>query len=263
MARISETILQDKAIPLRHVFEFIPLRSEARNGSNLSNQAYEHILTHIVFPDESNGSGIQYGGKITESKIARALQISNGPVREAIYRLRQEGWIQTVGNRGSFFVDFNNPAIADQIYRFRLAFETGAFYMLAAKITDEQIDQLHSVLIVLEKARKEADMAAFRQADIRFHLVVVEFAGGGAHYRQIFRSKLLQWYAMSYHLLVQSGIENYSHRLEAPGTPTHRDLYDALASRNSALAAERISRHFTFIPYLLKINQKSVGEEKN
>ncbi|MBN2512947.1 MAG: GntR family transcriptional regulator [Sedimentisphaerales bacterium] len=262
MAGISEMSLQNNAISYGYVFECIPLRIEACSGSTLSDQTYEHILTHIVFPDESNRSDIHYEGKITESKIARALQISNGPVREAIYRLQQE-WIRTMGNRASFFWDFNNPSISDQIHRFRLAFETGAFYMLAAKITDEQLDQLHSVLIVLEEARKAVDKTAFQQTDIRFNLLVVEFAGGGTRYMQIFRSKLLQWYAMSNHLLVQSGIENYSHRLEASGTPIHRDLYDAPAGRNNILAAERISRHFTFIPYLLKINQAADAEVKN
>lgn len=261
MARISETIIRERAIPLRQVFEFIPLHSNSRKGGVLSDEAYEHILNHIVFPEDKNGSDIQYGGKITESKIAKALKISNGPVREAIYRLRQEGWIQTVGNRGSFFVDFSNPEIASQIYQFRLSFETGAFFTLAARITNEQLNQLHSILTTLEQAKQNSDMVEFRKSDILFHLQVVEFSGG-EHYKQIFRSKLLQWYAMSYHLLVRAmGKDNYSHMLEAPGTPTHRELYEALASRNSALAAERISKHFTFIPHLLNINQCSSAKQ--
>ncbi|HOM77180.1 MAG TPA: GntR family transcriptional regulator [Anaerohalosphaeraceae bacterium] len=261
MEQISETILRERAIPLRHVFDFIPLHSNPRKGALLSEDAYEHILAHIVFPQDNNSSGIQYGGKITESKIANVLQMSNGPVREAIYRLRQEGWIQTIGNRGSFFVDFSDPAIASQIYQFRLSFETGAFYTLAAKITDAQLNQLYSILTALEQAKQNSDMVEFRKSDILFHLQVVEFAGG-EHYKQIFRSKLLQWYAMSYQLLVRAmGKENYSHTLEAPGTPTHRELYEALAGHNSALAAERISKHFTFIPHLLSSNQSTAAEK--
>jgi len=49
MARISETILQGKATRLRRVYEFIPLRSDARNGSNLSDRAYERISQHFTF----------------------------------------------------------------------------------------------------------------------------------------------------------------------------------------------------------------------
>lgn len=262
-----ETTLNDRIIPLRKVLEFIPLHTESKNDISFSGQAYEHILKKIVFPDNGNAgdSDIQYGGKITESKIARALQISNGPVREAIFRLRQEGWIQTIGNKGSFFVDFSDPEIAEQIYRFRLAFETGAFYSLAKTITDEQIVLLRDILSTLEKSRKTSDMMSFRQADILFHLNVIEFAGG-PQYKEIFRSKLLQWYALSYHLLIQTmGKENYSRRLEAPGAPTHRDLFESLVSRNSSLAADLISRHFAFIRVLLKINQETApgGEKQN
>jgi DNA-binding GntR family transcriptional regulator len=244
---------------MSRVFEYIPLNGDARNGASLSDQAYEHILTKIVFPDDSINSSIQYGGKITESKIAQALQISNGPVREAIYRLRQEGWVHTVGNRGSFFVDFSDPQIANQIYHFRLTFETGAFYTLACTITEEQIKKLESILNLIEKSKQNSDMESFRKADILFHLHVVEFAGG-PQYKQVFRPKLLQWYAMSLHLLVQMmGKEQYSHRLEAPGAPTHRELFDALAGRNSSRAADLISKHFSFVANLVKINSSSVA----
>ena len=261
MAHIADTALHERIVPLRQVFDFIPLRSEPRNMSTLSDQVYEHLLTQIVFPDNKDKSFIHYGGKITESTISQSLRISNGPVREAIFRLRQEGWIHTVSNKGSYFVDFTDPSISRQIYQFRLTFETGAFYTLAAKITDAQLETLNSVLEVLEKAKRDSDMAAFRQSDVLFHLHVIEFAGG-PYFMQIFRSKLLQWYAMSYHLLVHTiGKEHYRHLLEASGSPTHRELYESLASRNCPQAADRISRHFTFIPDLLKIMKLSSAKE--
>lgn len=258
MAQYSDAVLRDRIIPLSQVFEFVPLRNESRTMSSLSDQAYEHILKQIVFPDDNKSSCIQYGGKITESQIAQALQISNGPIREAIFRLRQEGWIETFSNRGSFFVDFSNPITASQIYRFRLAFETGAFYMLAANISEDQLAKLNSILTALEQSKRDSNMAAFREADVMFHLNVVEYAGG-PQYKQIYRSKLLQWYAMSVHLLVRTiGKEKFSHRLEAPGAPTHRQLFEALASHRCGHAADLISKHFSFVANLLKINGSSV-----
>lgn len=242
MPQQNSTSLQNGVVPLSDLFKLIPLQRE-RNEISLAEQAYEHILAQIVFPDNAD-SYIQYGGKITESKIANALQVSNGPVREAIFRLREEGWIKTIGNRGSYLVDFSDPQIAGQIYRFRLAFETGAFYTLAAVISDQQIEELNAILTKLEKAKEQSDIAGFRQADIMFHLQVVEFAGG-PQYKEVYRSKLLQWYAMTYYQLVETmGRENYSHHLEASGRPSHRDMFNAIAGHNSSLAAELISQHF-------------------
>jgi DNA-binding GntR family transcriptional regulator len=231
-----------------------PLHGSTRKYASLADQAYEHILTKIVFPDENKDSGIEYAGKITESTIANVLNMSNGPVREAIFRLRHEGWVRTVGNRGSFFTDFSDPKVAIEMYQFRLTFETGAFYSLAASITDEQVEVLSHILETLEKAKEQADIVFFRKADIRFHLQVAEFSGGSL-YSQLFRPKLMQWFAMAFHVLTESmGPERYRYTLEAPGASSHKDLFDSLAARVSELAARLIIQHHSFIAHLMGIN---------
>ena len=56
--------------------------------------------------------------------------------------------------------------------------------------------------------------------------------------------KLLQWYAMAYHVLKQTlGEENWSRHMEVPDT-SHLMLYRSLAQRNPVNAADIISRHF-------------------
>ena len=256
---IDGTGSNDISIPMNQMFEYIPLKSGVPQNISLVDQAYEHILSKIVFPENGGSPAIKYGGKITESALAKSLQMSNGPVREAIFRLRQEGWISTVGNRGSFLVDFRNPEIARDIYLFRLSFETGAFYSLAASVTEDQIEVLRKILDVLESSSKKSDVESFRKADIMFHLQVVEFAGGSA-FKQIFRSKLLQWYAMAFHILMESmGGEKYSHCLEAPGTSSHKALFEAIESRNSEEAARLITNHYSYLAHLLGIDKGISG----
>jgi DNA-binding GntR family transcriptional regulator len=241
---------------MNSMLKYAPLHRSTPKYTSLADQAYEHILTNIVFPDDTTkgGSGIEYAGKITESTIAKALKMSNGPVREAIFRLRHEGWVQTIGNRGSFFTDFSDPKVAIEIYQFRLSFETGAFYSLAASITDVQVEVLRSTLGELDKAKEQADTVSFRKADIRFHLQVAEFAGGPS-YAQLFRSKLMQWYAMAFHLLNESlGPERYRHNLEAPEASSHQELFNALVARDSELAARLITQHQSYIAHMLGID---------
>ncbi len=247
------------AVSVRKVFDYIPFLMDPHKGSALADEVYEHVLRRIVFPEEDSTTQIHYAGKITESMIAKELQVSNGPVREAFYRLRQEGWIYTDRNRGSFLVDFSDPAIVKDIYRFRVNFETGSFFNLAIRINDDQLTSLERIINALEKAVRTSDISAFRQADINFHLMANEMAGG-RQYASVYRPKLMQWYAMAYHVLIKSmGTSLYKTLLEAPGLPTHRDLFEAIARRESLDAANLISKHFSFIFDLFESTNEDSG----
>lgn len=242
------------AFRLQALYEALPQHSSRSYEGPLAEQVYEHILTTLVFPPE--GEEVRCGSKITESELADELQVSNGPVREALFRLRQEGWIRTRPNRGSYLVDFSDRETAAEIFRFRLSVETGAFYSLAESATDAQLGELKNVVDKLNEARDRAAIADFRRADIEFHLKVVEFAGGQA-LKAVYRPKLLQWYAMAYHVLKQTlGDENWSRHMEVPAT-SHLMLYRSLAQHNPVKVAEIISRHFDYIARILEIGRVS------
>ncbi|MCK4997905.1 MAG: GntR family transcriptional regulator, partial [Anaerohalosphaera sp.] len=172
--------------------------SNPRRITSLSDEVYEHILKEIVFPDDQDR--LKIGGKITESMIAKDLQVSNGPVRDAISRLRREGWIITLHNRGSYIVDFTLPENSREIYRFRLSVEAGAFYTLAKNINDTQLKVLENLTIETKTSLERADFMAYRKADAQFHLTVIEMAGGHS-LRELAAPKLLQWFAVSRFIL--------------------------------------------------------------
>ena len=250
---------QNISVTMNQMLEVIPLRNNPQKMLTLADYAYEHVLKEIVFPEESDSTVFEYGSKITESVLAKTLQISNGPVREAIIRLRHEGWINTIGNRGSFLVDFSEPEIARELYLFRLSFETGAFYSLSSSATTEQIKVLNAIIDIMELALEESDVVSFRKADISFHLQVIEFAGGKG-FKRLVRSKLLQWYAMAFHVLMDSmGSEKYSQCLEAPGASSHRELFEAICSHNCEQAAQLINDHYSYLALLLGLGDQKSG----
>ena len=250
MTQVDDIGTWETVVPLSKMPELITMGGIRL--SSLADQVYENLLTTLVFPD--NTAEIAYGSKITESEIAKRLQISNGPVREALFRLRQEGWVKTYPNRGSYLVDFSDSEIAGEIYRFRLNMETGAFFTLARSITKSQLSQLRTILDELERAIEKSEIVEFRKADIDFHLKVVELSGGKS-YQAVYRPKLLQWYAMAFHLLIQSmGSEQYRHCLEAPGTSSHRALFEAMVQHDGVKAAKLISGHFWHIAHMLGID---------
>jgi DNA-binding GntR family transcriptional regulator len=199
------------------------------------------------------------GVKITESTLVKSLGISNGPVREALFRLQQEGWIRTVGNKGSFLVDFSDPEIARQIYLFRQCFESGTFYSLAGSVTPEQTDVLRQILETMKTAGKESNSVSYRKADLKFHLQAAEFAIGPA-YAQLFRPKLMQSFAVAFHVLTKAGRterERYRQNLDVL---SHQDLLAALVARDSKQAARLITSHCSHVAHLVGIENRSSDE---
>src|ERR1035437_7458055 len=69
--------------------------------------AYLHIRDAIV------GGYLPPGAKIRPEAIAEFLNISRMPVRDAIYQLDAEGFIQLVANRGAFVRAYSGEEIID------------------------------------------------------------------------------------------------------------------------------------------------------
>ena len=76
------------------------------------------------------------GDRIMESKIADELKVSRTPVREAIRRLEQEGYLFTIYHRGTFVPNVTLRDIED-IFAIRGALESYACGMLAERIKDD------------------------------------------------------------------------------------------------------------------------------
>ena len=226
------------------------VRNKHKHSNNsLSDAVYEHILKELVFPD--NKEQIQIGGKITESMIAKDLKVSNGPVRDAMAKLRREGWIVTLHNRGSYVVDFTLPENSREIYKFRLTIETGAFYTLARTITDSQLSELKAYQIMAEKAINSGELMTYRKADAEFHLKVLEMAGGHS-LRELAAPKFLQWFAVS-RFILKDMIED--DRTILGNSVTHSELIELLENHDSIAAADMISNHCHYVAKLLGIEK--------
>ncbi|MEE3703957.1 GntR family transcriptional regulator, partial [Pasteurella multocida] len=62
------------------------------------------------------------GDQINEAQVAAQLQVSRGPVREALHRLVQEGLLRSRPNRGVFVQDLTRQDVAE-IYASREVIE--------------------------------------------------------------------------------------------------------------------------------------------
>ena len=114
-----------------------------------------------------------------ESKIADELKVSRTPVREAIRRLEQEGYLFTIYHRGTFVPSVTLRDIED-IYAIRRALEALACSLLAERIHDDnEVSAEEPVIEVVSHLRKlldkiagyieENDMDGIVETDMAFH----------------------------------------------------------------------------------------------
>ena len=116
------------------------------------------------------------GERASELEIAHRLGMSRTPVREALFRLRNEGFLDVEAKTGWTVkpIDF---ARIDQIYDLRIVLETASLARLA-QMSDEpaQLKALKEVWLV-PAAERLGNGRAVGELDERFHAELVAAAG--------------------------------------------------------------------------------------
>jgi len=194
----------------------------------LSDRVYDYVVERIFIND------LKQGQKITESDIAKELQISTAPVREAMIRLGQEGWVDRFPNRGAYISNHRDAENCRTLYSLRLCLETGAFSHLAQTATDYEINALDNIVKELEQGIEKHQVSPYRQADTVFHLAVAEFAGG-QRLKEMLSPVLMQIFSTVFS-------HDFTPKDECPSA-THRELYRSIASHDPEKASRLISDH--------------------
>jgi DNA-binding GntR family transcriptional regulator len=118
------------------------------------------------------------GDRLSESEIGQRLGVSRTPVRESLFRLRNEGFLEVESKTGWFVrpIDFG---LLDQLYDLRTVFELAAVTKLAARRDDPPaLGELESAWLV-PPAERLADPTAVGALDERFHATLVAATGNG------------------------------------------------------------------------------------
>jgi len=118
------------------------------------------------------------GDRFTETEISERLGVSRTPVRQALFRLQQEGFVE-VSFRSGWRVlpfDFNQ---FEELYDLRMVLETTAAHRLcddALKGDDRLLEALAAIWLVPAEQRS-SDTVQVAQWDEAFHCALVAAAG--------------------------------------------------------------------------------------
>ena len=118
------------------------------------------------------------GDRFTENELSERLGISRTPVRQALFRLRQEGYVEVLFRSGWRVLPFDFDRF-EQLYDLRMVLETTAVQRLCAegrRVDAGMLAQLVAIWLVPIAARS-ADMVQVAKSDEAFHCTLVAAAG--------------------------------------------------------------------------------------
>lgn len=119
---------------------------------------------------------LQLGEALSEVKIAKRLDVSRTPVREAFARLDLEGLVRTEPQRGTFVFTLTADELRD-ICDVRVCLETAALKTAVRRNADALAADLREICEAMTKAREAGDDSAYLQLDTEFHQKLFEHAG--------------------------------------------------------------------------------------
>jgi len=108
------------------------------------------------------------GERLAQDELAKQLDVSRTPIREALHKLASEGLVTISPYKGASVAEFS-PSELEEIYSVRSALESHAAYLAAQRITDEELEQLEVLLHQIEEAFQKKDFLRLLEVHHQFH----------------------------------------------------------------------------------------------
>jgi len=130
---------------------------------------------------------LEDGERLIEDKIARELQTSRGPVREALRQLEHEGFVVSYPYRGAVVLGVSDEEVHQVLIPVRLTLEKFSIPKAVERMDDADFAELAKEVWVMGEAARTNDLQKSVDADIRFHELLLE-RSGQPHAAQVWRS---------------------------------------------------------------------------
>ena len=133
-------------------------------------QVYEELHGQIV------RGLLRPGEALSESKVADSYGLSRTPVREAFWRLGEDGFLRVVPQVGTFVATINIPAVYDSQF-VRETLECRAVADAARRRAPGDVAVLHGQLAEQSAAMAGRDFTRFFALDEAMHRTLMQIAG--------------------------------------------------------------------------------------
>ncbi|MEU8002434.1 GntR family transcriptional regulator [Catellatospora sp. NPDC049111] len=196
----------------------------------LTDDVYESLKTLIM------EHAIAPGERVSIDGLARTLEVSPTPVREALARLESDGLVRKRAMSGYTTTPLLTRTEFDELFEMRLLLEPAAARRAATYADAEQrrrVREEAAATAAVEAGDGYRNHAAFTALDARFHDLVAEVSGSG-----LLRESIIRLHS---HL--------HLHRIYFPSAGTgdtvgeHKRIATAIAKGDADAAADAMRRH--------------------
>lgn len=191
-------------------------------------------IANIIRENIISGN-INPGEKVNEYQVAKSLNISRPPIREAFRLLAAEGLITLVPRKGAFVSELSIQGVKE-IYEMKSMMESFAVRLAIPIINEKEVSELDSINNSMEEKIKQSNFKAILKLNIEFHRKMIKMSKN---------EKLIRFYEG-----IVLPIRRYQRvGLSAPTSwetslQEHRNIVEAIKSKNVELA-ERLTRGHT------------------
>jgi DNA-binding GntR family transcriptional regulator len=195
-------------------------------GELLADAAYKNLRQAIL------NRGLEPGDQLSVPELARRMDISRSPVREAVQRLISDGLATAVPRRGAVVTEMRAREL-DDLFEVRALLEGLAARRAATRADAVGLETLRLLLDEHEKLISAGDIAAQVELDMQYHRAVRGLADNGELNTTLDRIEVRSHLALN--TLWRRPASSRQSLLE------HHAIYDALAA-GDADAAESAAR---------------------
>jgi DNA-binding GntR family transcriptional regulator len=181
------------------------------------------------------------GERIVEFQLAKELQISQSPVREALRELAAVG-IVTLNPRRGARVRMPSPKELADVSLVRAEIDGLAARLAAERMREATLVELASLIESMFERLRRQDFPGVTEADVRFHQLIAQASGNHALQRTFDQ---LAPFARTFITLTLPNVDVRGILME------HRPILDALRDRNPDAAADAARRHQLSVSELL------------
>jgi DNA-binding GntR family transcriptional regulator len=179
------------------------------------------------------GGKYKPGSRLNESQLARELNISRIPIREALMQLHEHGLVMNHERRGMFVIELQDDEV-QQINGVRVVLEAEAIRLCRARMTRQLAAKLTALVEQMEKA-SETNGIDIANVDMEFHRTIWKAAGNP------YLAKTME--SLTAVLFARTALENVSREDAHRRLTHHRELLDVVLGNSDSTAEEAVIRH--------------------
>ena len=147
----------------------------------LKDKAYDHLKSEILT------GKLAADTFLSERLLVERLEMGKAPIRDAVGRLRQEGYLEVVPQQGMIVRGLSLKNMQDT-FEARAIVEPVIVFSLAGRLPRQFDHELEQILAIQKQAAREENLEGYARGDVDFHLTIAKAYGNEELTRMLERS---------------------------------------------------------------------------